>query len=55
MLTNKNINKNNEKIAGKNNIKNLDEFYGFRMPNKNEATWTSKQFSCIMQWKFQLY
>ena len=42
MLTNKNINKNNEKIAGKNKIKNLDEFYGFRMPNKNEATWTQQ-------------
>lgn len=42
MLTNKNVNRNDEKIAGKNKIKNLDEFYGFRMPNKNEATWTQQ-------------
>ena len=40
MLTNKNVNRNDEKIAGKNKIKNLDEFYGFRMPNQNETIWT---------------
>lgn len=42
MLINKNTQKNDEKIAGKNKIENLDEFYGFRMPNKNEATWTQQ-------------
>lgn len=40
MLINKNTQKNDEKIAGKNKIENLDEFYGFRMPNQNETIWT---------------
>lgn len=42
MLTNKNTKKNDEKIVGKNKIENLDEFYGFRMPNQNETIWTQQ-------------
>lgn len=42
MLTNKNVNRNDEKIAEKNKVKNIDEFYGFRLPNKNEAIWTQQ-------------
>ena len=41
-MTNKIIQRNEEKIAGKSKIENLEEFFGFHMPSEDESTYAQQ-------------